>query len=141
MSFHSIRIAAGLSRACSTLALGIGVAACGGGGQETFAGASTSTSTAQRTDVAAAAVSWVRVQGCVVDRFHVPTTGTPVRALGADGRLLGNASSDGQGRFTLKVQPQHLVTLAIDRPEGDAQSTALGSQDVTTTACLLDDRA
>lgn len=139
MSFHSIRIAAGLFRACSTLALGIGVAACGGAGQESFAGAPMSM--AQRTDVAAAAVNWVRVQGCVVDRFHVPTTGTPVRALGADGRLLGNAFSDGQGRFTLKVQPQHRVTLAIDRPEGDVQSTALGSQDVTTTACLLDEQA
>jgi hypothetical protein len=60
----------------------------------------------------------IALEGCVLDRHYITTTGTPVRALAADGRLLGNAWSDGQGRFTLRLPARSEVMLQIDRPQG-----------------------
>lgn len=81
------------------------------------------------------------VEGCVLDRFYVPHTGTPVRALSADGRLLGSALSDGAGRFELRLPADVTVTLAIDWQEGDSLPMTVGAAPTKSDACLLDMQA
>ena len=149
MSLHSIRAAARLFRPLAAIALGLSAAACGGGGGEEAAERS-SGPRAKAAHAVAAPVSApvsVMVEGCVLDRHYIPTTGTPVRALSADGRLLGNALSDGQGRFTLRV-PAHTtggegseVMPQIDRPQGESLPLRLGAASTTRANCLLDDQA
>jgi hypothetical protein len=148
MSFPSIPAAARFSRALCAIACGLAAAACGGGGEDstvTLAGSSAQATTATVKTVAAtrqAAPSLsVIVEGCVLDRFYIPTTGTPVRALAADGRLLGNAQSDGQGRFTLRLPPQGEVLLQIDRPQGDSLATRVEAGSSRAGNCLIDNQA
>jgi hypothetical protein len=92
------------------------------------------------TRQAAAPVS-VMVEGCVLDRHYIPTTGTPVRALAADGRLLGNAQSDGQGRFTLRLPARAEALLQIDRPQGETLALRVDAAASKSGNCLLDDQA
>lgn len=139
MSFRSIHAPMRVSRALQATALGLAVAACGGGTGEASSAVSSALPAVQ-VSPAAAPVS-VTVGGCVLDRHYIPTTGTPVRVLAADGRLLGNAQSDGQGRFTLRLPPQSNVTLQIDRPSGESLPMRVDAEATTWERCLLDDQA
>jgi len=123
-----------LARAASTIAFGLAAAACGGGGDEPGMGS------AEPSAKTLPPVS-VTVQGCVLDRHYVPVTGTPVRALSADGRLLGNARSDVQGRFTLRLPAGGDVLLQVDRPQGESLAVRADAAASTSGSCLLDDQA
>lgn len=149
MPFSTTRAAVRFSRGLSAIALGIAAAACGGGGGDegpavAAAGSSVqavpAASVVAATHKAAASVS-VMVEGCVLDRHYIPTTGTPVRALAADGRLLGNAQSDGQGRFTLRLPARSEVLLQVDRPQGESLAMRVEAASSNSGTCLLDDQA
>ena len=118
--------AAILSAWCGTV-----LAACGGGD---------SLGDAQPTTSARAAVvpskHTVHVEGCVIDQYYLPRTGTPVRALSADGRLIGDATSDSRGVYLLRVPAQQTVSVAVAQPNGDAMVVPIGSTDVSVGACL-----
>lgn len=118
----------------STLALCLATAGCGGGVDEPGTGLADDSAQARP-------LSWVTVQGCVVDRHHIPATGTPVRVLAADGRLLGNARSDAQGRFTLRLPSQGDVLLQVDRQEGESLPMRVDAQAPSWERCLLDESA
>ena len=83
----------------------------------------------------------LRLEGCVVDEYFIPRSDAPVRALGADGRLLANAQSDSRGEFKLQVPPGQTISLAIDRPGGDVIKVATGQRSRALTTCLLDPSA
>ncbi|MBL8343298.1 MAG: hypothetical protein JNL30_17660 [Rubrivivax sp.] len=151
MSFPSTHAAIRLSHRLSAIALGLAAAACGGGGSEDAgvalsapsahaapgASAASMAALAPAANSAVAAVS-VAFEGCVLDRHYIPTTGTPVRALAADGRLLGNAISDDLGRFTLRLPAGGEVTLQVDRPQGESLAQRVGAAASKAQACLLD---
>ncbi|MCW5634032.1 MAG: hypothetical protein KIT17_11925 [Rubrivivax sp.] len=150
MSFRSIHAPVRGSRTLLAIAFGLAVAACGGGEEEDSAVVSSTSSAAQAQKLAATAAhatqpavaaASVTVEGCVLDRHYIPTTGTPVRALAADGRLLGNAQSDGQGRFTLRLPARGDVTLQIDRPSGESLPMRVDAAASKWETCLLDDQA
>lgn len=144
MSFASNPITARCARALFIVTVGLAAAACGGGGEDAaVAVAEPATAVVPMAAAArtAAAPANVRVEGCVLDRFHVPTTGTPVRALSADGRLLASALSDGAGRFALRLPAQGDVTLQIDRPQGESLPLRVGAAASMEAACLVDDLA
>lgn len=121
----------------ATLGFALSLAACGGGNGDDLALAVKPAQQAR----GAAAVHVVQVEGCVVDRHHIPNTGTPVRALSADGRLLANALSDRQGRFTLQLPAARPATLAVDRPNGDTLPLQVGTTPAVLNTCLLDEQA
>jgi hypothetical protein len=119
----------------STLALCLAAAACGGGGgDEPGTGLADASAKARP-------LSLVTVQGCVVDRHYIPATGTPVRVLAADGRLLSNARSDAQGRFTLRLPSHGDVLLQVDRQDGEALTMPVDARAPTWERCLLDESA
>lgn len=92
----------------------------------------------------AAAPAWVMVQGCVLDRHHIPTTDAPVRVLAEDGRLLGNAFSNRDGRFHIRLPAGRSVLMQIDRAQGDAgepMRVTVDAASPTLPACLLDEQA
>lgn len=137
MSFRSIHAPMRVSGARLAMALGLAAAACGGGTGHDSTGVSSAFPAAQALSAsaaheagavhAAAAPLFVTVAGCVLDRHYIPTTGTPVRALAADGRLLGNAQSD--------------VALQIDRPSGESLPMRVDAAATEWEKCLLDDQA
>lgn len=137
MSFPSIQ-AVRITRAVSALTLVMATAACGGGDVGTVE--PSAAPSAQATQHTAAATSVV-MEGCVVDRHYIPATGTPVRVLGTDGRLLGHAQSDGQGRFKLRLPLAGDVTLQVDRPQGESLPMRVGTSPSTWATCLLDEQA
>lgn len=143
MSFRPFHAPLHVSRALLAIALGLALAACGGGTDPDSTEVSSASHEADLVQVAhaAAAARSVTVGGCVLDRHYIPTTGTPVRALAADGRLIGNAQSDGQGRFTLRLPAHSDVTLQIDRPSGESLPMRVDAAATTWEKCLLDDRA
>ena len=83
----------------------------------------------------------VRIEGCVVDDYFIPRSDAPVRALGADGRLLANAQSNVRGEFKLQVPQGQIISLGIDRPGGDVIKVATGQRSRALTTCLLDPSA
>jgi hypothetical protein len=95
--------------------LALALAACGGGGDLAAPHAAPTAAAAPAPIVPAATV---QIEGCVVDDWFLPRGQTPVRALGADGRLLGNAQSNERGIFRLNLPTGQSVSLAIDRPDG-----------------------
>jgi hypothetical protein len=151
MSFRSIHAPMRASGALLAMALSLAAAACGGGTDHDSTGVSSAFPAAQALSApaaheagvvhAAATPVFVTVVGCVLDSHYIPTTGTPVRALAADGRLLGNARSDGQGRFTLRLPAQSNVTLQIDRPSGESLRMRVDAAATAWEKCLLDDQA
>ncbi|MBL8344860.1 MAG: hypothetical protein JNN03_05420 [Rubrivivax sp.] len=152
MPFSTTHAAVRFSRGLSAIALGIAAAACGGGGGEegrAVAAADSSLQGVQAVPAASvvaathkvAAPMSVMVEGCVLDRHYIPTTGTPVRALAADGRLLGSAQSDGQGRFTLRLPARTEVLLQVDRPQGESLAMRVEAASSYSGTCLLDDQA
>ena len=136
MSFRTSNASDRSARILCTVALGLLATACGGGGDESAAAEASMAAT--RAEIQPVSVS---VTGCVLDRFYIPSTGTPVRALSGDGRLLGSASSDGHGRFTLQLPARSDVTLQIDRPDGESLPLRVNATASTAPNCLLDDRA
>jgi len=125
-----------VARALSTIALGLAAAACGGGGSDA---PDMSATGVKEASAQAPSPAFVTVQGCVLDRHYIPTTGTPVRVLAIDGRLLGSARSDAQGRFTLRLPAQRDVLLQVDRPQGETLPMRVDAQARTWATCLLDD--
>ncbi len=138
MSLPSNHTTVRLPRGSLITALGIALAACGGGGED---GAGASVFSPTKAEHHATERLSVMVEGCVLDGFYIPTTGTPVRALSADGRLLGSALSDGQGRFTLRLPAQSEVVLQIDLPQGESLPMRVGATPSKWGTCLLDERA
>lgn len=134
MSFHTIHAPIRFAHGLFVVVLGLAAAACGGGEQDA--------SVAQHVASAReASPQSVKVEGCVLDRHYIPTTGTPVRVLAADGRLLGNAQSDGQGRFTLSLPVHSDVLLQVDRLNGESLPMHVNAQSSIWDQCLLDDAA
>ena len=118
----------------ATLAL---LAGCGGGGDDAALAVADQTASL-RTATAQAQAQAVEVTGCVVDKFFIPRTGTPVRALSADGRLLGHATSDRMGHFNFKVAAQRAVTLQIERDGAESMSAPADRADLPMGHCLQD---
>lgn len=105
------------------------VAACGGGGEAVAS---------MLGDERAAAR--VRLEGCVVDQDGVPRTGSTVRALAADGRLIGDAASDAQGVFRFSAPARQTVTIALEGADGEGLVVPTGGTDLSVGACLLHGR-
>lgn len=149
MPFPTRRAAAHLERGLTALALGLALSACGEGGiadpGPAVSGAASDPSAPAASVTPAmrqaTASSTVIVEGCVLDRSYIPITDTPVRVLASDGRLLGNARSDAQGRFTLRLPALGDVLLQVDRPQGETLPMRAEAGSSTWAKCLLDDRA
>ena len=110
-------------------ALTLALAACGGGTDEAA------------LPQAQAQAQQVRLEGCVVDEHYIPRTGTAVRLLGPDGRLLGHATSDKDGRFTLQVPARQVVSLNVDKEGGETLAVPTGQGTVSVEMCLRDTTA
>lgn len=110
---------------------GAALAACGGGGP-----AATMEPSAMQRAAAEPPTRTVQLEGCVVDQHGLPHTGTEVRALSADGRLVGDATSDRRGVYRLRVPAQQTVSVAVAQPNGDALVVPIGTTDVSVSACL-----
>jgi len=119
-----------LSVLCAAL-----LAACGGGSDE----AALSIAQAAGSDADRSAAS-VQLEGCVVDEFYIPRTGSGVRALSADGRLIGHATSDKDGLFRLQVPARQRVSVALERPGGEALVVRTGDVNLAANGCLRDPR-
>jgi len=120
-----------------TMALGMAMSACGGGSEEL----ALSQVRASAVQTQAAAPAKVRLEGCVVDEYYIPRTGTQVRLLGADGRLLGHATSDKNGVFAFQAPARQAVSVNVDFADGDAMQVSVGRSNLTVAACLSDPRS
>ena len=116
-----------LSVLCAAL-----LAACGGGSDE----AALPIAHTVGSDADRSATS-VQLEGCVVDEFWIPRTGSSVRALSADGRLIGHATSDKYGLFRLRVPARQTVSIALELGD-DALVVPTGSAPLSVAACLRD---
>jgi hypothetical protein len=114
-----------VSGLCATL-----LAACGGND-----GAAVVAMVASESP-APSSIRSVQLEGCVVDQYYVPRSGSRVRALSADGRLLGDATSGQYGVFMLRVPAREAVSVALVDVGGDALQITTGTVDVTVGACL-----
>lgn len=144
MSIRSPRAAIRLSRAVGSLAVCVAAAACGGGGDDVQRAEPVATATGAVRVGAAQAVAApgaVLLGGCVVDRRYIPATGTPVRALAPDGRLLGNARSDVHGHFALKLPAHSSLVLQVDRPQGESMAMKVTAVSTKRATCLIDELA
>lgn len=117
------------------------LAACGGGGEMPSRPAISVVAAAPAAPAASASATTVRLAGCVVDDFFQPRRDTPLRARGADGRLLGNAQSDAHGAFSLQLPAGREISLAIDKADGDTMQVATGHRSRALTTCLVDPSA
>jgi len=77
------------------------------------------------SDAARSAAS-VQPVGCVVDESCVPRTGGGARTLSADGRLIGQATSDKNGLFRLQAPAWRSVSVVLEWPGGEALVVATG---------------
>lgn len=89
---------------------------------------------------AAADVSSVQLEGCVVDEFYIPRTGTTVAVQSGDGRLIGHATSAQDGLFRLRVPARQTVSITVERTGGEALVVLTGRADLVAGACLRDPR-
>ncbi|HMN80732.1 MAG TPA: hypothetical protein PKA20_12465 [Burkholderiaceae bacterium] len=78
------------------------------------------------------------IEGCVVDKYSIPRTGTSVRVLTDDGRLLGHATSGRYGEFVMHVVAHDALSVAVDRDGGEAFAVRTGGRDLRLTGCLQD---
>lgn len=123
------------------IAFGLLLAGCGGGSEEPVALralVAAAAPPAARPAPLTAPLSTVRLEGCVVDDFFQSRAGSNVRALASNGRLLGNAHSDARGAFTLVLPVGQPVTIAIDKPGGDALRLMTGPSSGSHAICLID---
>lgn len=81
---------------------------------------------------------WAQLEGCVVDEYFIPRTGTSVQAQSADGRLVGTASSDMNGVFRMQVPARQTVSVRIDKPGGESLALVTGRSNLSVGACLRD---
>ena len=123
------------------LLLALLLAACGGGGEMPSQPVISVVAAAPAAAAASAPATTVRLAGCVVDDFFQPRRDTPLRARGADGRLLGNAQSDAHGAFSLQLPAGREISLAIDKADGDTIQVATGHLSRALTTCLVDPSA
>lgn len=114
--------------------LTLALAGCGGGSDD-LALAPAQPAAAEQ---AQRALAQVRLDGCVVDEYYIPRTGTTVRMLGADGRLLGHAISDKSGAFIFQAPSQHQVSINVDKVDGEAMVVSTGQGPLSVTRCLRD---
>lgn len=114
--------------------------ACGGGNDDLILPLAQAAA-ADVKHAPAPAPATVRLEGCVVDEFFVPRTGTTVRLLGADGRLLGHATSDKDGVFTLQVPAQQVISVTVDKSGGEALVIPTARTNLSVGACLRDPHA
>jgi hypothetical protein len=114
----------------------LSITGCGGGNDELAAPLARTAA-----GESSASPKSVRLEGCVVDEFFIPRTGTTVRLLGADGRLLGHASSDKNGVFSLQVPAQYTVSVSVDKAGGEALVVPTGRTNLSVGACLRDPHA
>jgi hypothetical protein len=80
----------------------------------------------------------VRLRGCVVDASYVPRAGAVILRSG-DGRLIGRALTDRDGRFVVRVPVRQRIELALDVPDGVAMTVSVGVEDTVIDTCLQDD--
>jgi hypothetical protein len=132
---HADSIAAALALLMAGAAAML-LAGCGGGGDEPL-----SLRVAPAAVTTPAPPPTVQLEGCVVDDYFQPRSQTPVRALGADGRLLGNAQSGPRGEFKLRLPAGQSVSLAVDRPDGEVLKVVSGLQSRVLATCLVDPSA
>jgi hypothetical protein len=123
------------------LLLALLLAACGGGGEMPSQPTISAVVAAPAAPAASAPAATVRLAGCVVDDYFQPRRDTPLRARGADGRLLGNAQSDARGAFSLQLPTGQEISLAIDKADGDVIQVATGHRSRALTTCLVDPSA
>ena len=134
ISHRSVRLASSVAL-LATLSAAL-LAACGGGEEDTVAPLAQAMGSKAGTSNAS-----VMLEGCVVDELFIPRTGSRVRVLSADGRLLGQTTSDGDGLFTIRVPAGQTVSVAIDRPDGEGLEVPTGHTGLSVGACLHDPRA
>ena len=122
------------------LALGtllIALTGCGGGGQTLDVAAIPGVGA---WAVSATAPASLSLKGCVVDESFIPRTGTPVKLVSADGRLLGNAISDGNGVFTIRVHARGTMAVSVDKPGGERfdVTVPVAGESASLQGCLRD---
>ena len=127
----------------AAIATALLLAGCGGGDEVVSLRTSVAnaTSAVPANRAASAPPASVQLSGCVVDDYFQPRADTPVRAIAADGRLVGNAQSDARGAFRLPVPAGQDVSLAVDRPDGDFIKVASGLRSRALATCLVDPSA
>jgi hypothetical protein len=124
---------------CTALALAAALAGCGGGNAETAV--PVELLFAPKAAAAVPPLTSVQLEGCVVDEYYIPRTGTSVRAVAGDGRLIGHTSSDKNGVFTLLVPALETVSVSVDKAGGDTLVVPTGRGDLSVGACLRDPHA
>ncbi len=130
-----------LIQVLSAIAFGLLLAGCGGGGDEPLAPRAQPVAAAipaARPAPLTAPLTSVRLEGCVVDEFFQSRAGTDVRALASDGRLIGNAHSDARGTFTQVLPARQTVSIAVDKPGGDALRLVTARSSGSLDICLID---
>ena len=85
---------------------------------------------------AASAATSVQLEGCVIDQHWAPRGGSPVRVLSADGRLVGDATSDAMGLFRLTVPARQLLTVRLEGPDGEVLFVTTRHEDFSVGTCL-----
>lgn len=122
------------------IAFGVLLAGCGGGDEPIALRALPAAAAAPAARLAplTAPLTSVRLEGCVVDEFFQSRVGTDVRALASDGRLIGNAHSDARGAFTLVLPARQTVSIAVDKPGGDAMRLVTARSSGGLDICLID---
>ena len=130
-----------LIQVLSAIAFGLLLAGCGGGGDEPLAPRAQPVAAAipaARPAPLTAPLTSVRLEGCVVDEFFQSRAGTDVRALASDGRRIGNAHSDARVAFTLVLPVRQTVSIAVDKPGGDAMRLVTARSSGSLAICLID---
>ena len=122
------------------IAFGLLLAGCGGSSEEPIALRAlpaAAAAPAARLAPLMAPLTSVRLEGCVVDEFFQSRAGTDVRALASDGRLIGNAHSDARGTFTQVLPARQTVSIAVDKPGGDALRLVTARSSGSLAICLI----
>jgi hypothetical protein len=79
----------------------------------------------------------VQLEGCVVDELSLPRAFSPVRVHSADGRLVGDTTSDAMGLFRLEVPARHTLTVGLAEVDDETLVVSTGAEDFSIGACLL----
>jgi hypothetical protein len=117
----------------AALAACLALAACGGNGDTVLAAPR-----ARAAAVESKSPASIQLEGCVAEEMRIPQAGIAVRATSPDGRLLGNATSDEDGVFRLRVPARQTLSIAIDATDGDALEVSTGRTNLSLGACLHD---
>lgn len=88
-------------------------------------------------DVAVAAASGARVEGCVIDEYSVPSDSVPVRVLAADGRTLAHTTSGPEGVFVVDVYTGQPAAVAVDLSDGEQLQIEATQRYQVVDTCLV----